>query len=608
MTGMGRNTINDHLIVSSFHSSLLNQALIVVCAIGLIGLVLLVRWQLTTAHAVRRGGGEDPESGGADAPLRRVSLEPVARRVLRVGFGVLWIVDGALQAQSGMPLGLPSSVVAPSESGNPAWLQHIVNFGLTVWQNHPVSVAVAAVWIQLGIGLWLVLVPAGRWSRLGGVVSVGWACSVWVFGETLGGLLAPGTSWMFGAPGAAVFYAVAGVLIALPMRPWQDRLLGRRLLAGLGLLLVVMAVLQALPNAGFWTSGSSNALATMSTQMSQTPQPGWLAGLLRSFASFDAANATAVTVVVVAALAAIGLALLSGRERLVRPALAGAFVLCLADWVLVQDLGVLGGVGTDPNSMIPTLLLITAGYLALTRPAVAAATAPAQAQRSPAPSLRHAGRILALASAAAVTALGAIPFAIATAEPNATTLLAQSIDGSGDVVPGDVRPADFVLVDQYGRRITLDGLRGKVLLVTYLDPVCTTDCPIIAQEFKQADRLLGSDARDVDLVAIDANPIYRSPSVLQAFDRDESMAHLPNWLYLTGSLAQLRNVWNTFSVDVSIEPAGAMVGHADGAAVLDATGRIRWVSNADPGPATTSTESSFAVTLADAARSVLKDA
>jgi cytochrome oxidase Cu insertion factor (SCO1/SenC/PrrC family) len=346
----------------------------------------------------------------------------------------------------------------------------------------------------------------------------------------------------------------------------------------------------------------------MSTQMSQTPQPGWLASLLRSFASFDAANATAVTVVVVVALAAIGIALSSGRERVLRPALACLTVLCLADWVLVQDLGVLGGVGTDPNSMIPTLLVAVAGYLALTRPAEVTATVAAEQHASRAPSLRQAGRILALASAAGITALGAVPFAVATAEPTATTLLAQSIDGSAYVIPGDFRPADFALFDQNGRRVTLDGLRGKVLLVTYLDPVCTTDCPIIAQEFKQADRLLGSQARDVELVAIDANPIYRSPSVLEAFDRAEALQQLPNWLYLTGSLAQLRKVWNTFSVDVSVLPAGAMIAHAEGAAVLDRTGRIRWVMNADPGPATTSTKSSFAATLADAVRSVLSNA
>ena len=40
-------------------------------------------------------------------------------------------------------------------------------------------------------------------------------------------------------------------------------------------------------------------------------------------------------------------------------------VFCLADWVLVQDLGFLGGLGTDPNSMIPLILLFSAGYLAL---------------------------------------------------------------------------------------------------------------------------------------------------------------------------------------------------------------------------------------------------
>ena len=28
-------------------------------------------------------------------------------------------------------------------------------------------------------------------------------------------------------------------------------------------------------------------------------------------------------------------------------------MLCLADWVLVEDLGFLGGVGTDPNTMVP---------------------------------------------------------------------------------------------------------------------------------------------------------------------------------------------------------------------------------------------------------------
>jgi hypothetical protein len=59
--------------------------------------------------------------------------------------------------------------------------------------------------------------------------------------------------------------------------------------------------------------------------------------------------------------------LLSGRPSLIRAAVVGFTVLCLADWVLIQDLGIFGGLGTDPNSMIPFALLAVGGYLALTR-------------------------------------------------------------------------------------------------------------------------------------------------------------------------------------------------------------------------------------------------
>ncbi len=58
-------------------------------------------------------------------------------------------------------------------------------------------------------------------------------------------------------------------------------------------------------------------------------------------------------------------------------------MLCLADWVLIEDLGFLGGLGTDPNSMIPMILLAAAGYLGLAR-APARAAEPAAARGEPA--------------------------------------------------------------------------------------------------------------------------------------------------------------------------------------------------------------------------------
>ena len=58
-----------------------------------------------------------------------------------------------------------------------------------------------------------------------------------------------------------------------------------------------------------------------------------------------------------------GAAFLSGRPRLIRPVLIGFTVLCVADWVLIEDLGFLGGLGTDPNSMVPMVLLAVGAFL-----------------------------------------------------------------------------------------------------------------------------------------------------------------------------------------------------------------------------------------------------
>ena len=101
--------------------------------------------------------------------------------------------------------------------------------------------------------------------------------------------------------------------------------------------------------------------------MSATPQPHVLSALLSGFASFVTRHGFAVNLVVVLALAGIGALFLTGRPRLVRSAVWSGIVFCLATWVLVQDLGFLGGLGTDPNSMIPLILLFSAGYLTLGR-------------------------------------------------------------------------------------------------------------------------------------------------------------------------------------------------------------------------------------------------
>ena len=450
------------------------------------------------------------------------------------------------------------------------------------------------------------------------MASVGWGLTVWVFGESFGGIFAPGLSWLTGAPGAVLLYVVAGALIALPEGAWRSPRLGRLLLGGLGLFFLGMALLQAWPGRGFWQGtldGKPGTLAGMVQSMSGTPQPHFLSSLVSGFGSFDASNGFAVNLVVVIALAALGAVFLTGRPRLIRYAAGFGIVFCLADWVLVQDLGFLGGLGTDPNSMIPMVLLFSAGYLALA-PAPQEATVPQEAAEDTAGWRRRLrpralggalasarARSVAAVAALAVILIGAAPMASAAANRTADPILALAIAGNSASL--NLPAPGFSLTDQDGRTVSLASLRGKVVLMTFLDPVCTTDCPIIAQEFKQTGQLLGAQNKNVELVAVVANQLYRSTAFTRAFDQQEGLATVPNWLYLTGSLSQLSAVWQHYGITVENLPAGAMSGHNDLAMVIDRSGQIRQEISTDPGPGTSSTKSSFSVLLSQYARQAL---
>ena len=454
MPGMNSGIdVSDPAVVAAFKAALVHQGLIALLIFAVLGLA----WVTVRTWTPAAGA----EAGAAPGPRGPAPAEPAWRRLLRIGFGLLWVFDGILQAQPKMAVGLPSQVIEPIAASSPRWVQQVVNWAGTNWSYHPMQAGASAVWIQVGIGIWLLVAARGPLSRLAGLASVGWGLVVWVFGESFGGIFAPGLTWLFGAPGAALLYCVAGALIALPERAWYTRRLGRLMMAGTGLFLVGMAVLQAWPGRGFWRGtarGQAGTLTSMVTSMAGIPQPGFLSGWVASFGTFTAAHGFAVNLVAVAALAVTGAAFLSGRPRLIRPVLFGFTVLCLADWVLIEDLGFLGGLGTDPNSMIPFVLLAAAGYLALARmPAEAAEPAAV-----PGPGWRDRARLardrvrpqavrrsvatagigsVAAAGAIGLIVLGAAPMAVAQASPVADTILAQSINGAAPRSTSRPRPS-----------------------------------------------------------------------------------------------------------------------------------------------------------------------
>src|SRR4029077_586856 len=168
---------SDPTLVAAFRSALLHQGAIALLMLVSVWLIWATArtWRSATAPGAggagaggARAGGAGARGRGAGGPGAGGPAEARARWLLRTGFGVLWIFDGILQAQPKMAGGLATQVMAPIAASSPGWVQHLVNWGGTVWSYHPVQAGAASVWIQVGIGAWLIAAARGPWSRLAG--------------------------------------------------------------------------------------------------------------------------------------------------------------------------------------------------------------------------------------------------------------------------------------------------------------------------------------------------------------------------------------------------------------------------------------------------------
>ena len=489
--------------------------------------------------------------------------EPRSRTYVRRSFGALWILDGVLQFQASMPLGLANNVVAPMTANTPSWLHSLMNRAVYFWNIHPLTLAVGVAWLQLGIGLML-LVTRGRLSRVVAGVSLAWAAVIWLIGNGAGGIFSRGASFLFGWPGASLFYVIAGAWLAVrddTFRKWFSR----DTLRLLSVLALVGAVLQSLPSGGFWRRGDANSLTAMTASMSSLSQPrpiSWFVHLVgKTAASLGGGfNALVVTWLL---LSAVGL-WMAGERGWDWPSRVFA-VGCVLFWFGAEDTAVFGGLGTDVNSLVPVALL-------------ALWASPCVQSLPPRP--RRVGTDAAVGARAAVAAfaLAMMVFAVVTltgsvfAGAETTLFLARN----GRPTATDAAAARFTLTDQFNRPYALGQHRGHVTLLTFLDPRCRADCPLLASQLARVRNELSANA-PLDVVVVALDPSYETVSDLRHFIARRRLAHLTHFYVVTGTLGTMRVVWRDYGVSESLAPTSRQSLQSDVMFIVGRRRVLRWI-------------------------------
>jgi cytochrome oxidase Cu insertion factor (SCO1/SenC/PrrC family) len=545
-------TLTNPLVVALFRHSVYVTSVLWFIAIGLVLLLGAVLLGKVSTFNLSAAGLNEPRN----------------RSYLRMAFGAIWLIDGILQFQVSMPLGLANNVVAPMASGTPHWLHILMNDGIGVWNNHPIALAVGTAWIQVGIGI-LLLVSNSTVGRVAGGVSAAWAAMIWLIGNGAGGIFQSSSSILFGWPGATLFYVAAGVWIAMSPRSFPERF-SRYTLRAMSVIIALGAVLQFLPSRGFWHGGNANALTTMTQTMTETPQPRVLASVARHAGDIAGSMGGGFNIVIILWLLVSAVGLWMASDRGWRWPVWTFVVGCLVFWFVAEDAAIFGGLATDLNSLVPMAALVWAagpqhvGKSPLTR-------------RLPKEMRSSTGSVLAV-FASAMVVFSVVSMGLATvSSAESTFYVAQN----GSAVQVNTVAPKFTLTDQFDQSYTLGEHAGRFTLLTFLDPTCWTDCPLLGQQLAKVRQELGPGAK-VDIVAVAADPYHEALSNVNHFIKVHGLRGVQNFYFVTGKLAKTRAVWNSYGITVEMKPTDKMSIHSDYMFIINARGRLKWIIPDDP--------------------------
>ena len=167
------------------------------------------------------------------------------------------------------------------------------------------------------------------------------------------------------------------------------------------------------------------------------------------------------------------------------------------------------------------------------------------------------------------TRVSGIPASVSTSLANLMVL---------SPLPADRAPG-FTLTDQNGHTLSLSSLRGKVVVLQFMDPHCTDICPIVSAEFVKAYHDLGSLASKVVFAAVNVNVYHARVQDMAEYTRAQALNTIPSWHFLTGPVPALKTVWRGYNIQVYAPSPNADVQHTSVVYFIDPQGRERYLAS-----------------------------
>jgi protein SCO1/2 len=172
---------------------------------------------------------------------------------------------------------------------------------------------------------------------------------------------------------------------------------------------------------------------------------------------------------------------------------------------------------------------------------------------------------LALVGAAAILAGVIACGGGSAAHPSAGTGFA------GAALPASLPVRDFTLEDQSGRRVSLAGYRGQVVILAFISSTCGATCILLAQQIRGA---LDELPRPVPVLFVSVDPRADTGARVRRFL--QRVALTGRVRYLSGSSAALRPIWRAYGIVPATSDRAAFE-RAASVLLLDRDGRERVV-------------------------------